>query len=363
MPGLNQPPHDVEVAEVPNHPDQVDLFPLSAKGVEVVSGYLGCDASVNTPVRMARERYPGFNEFIFNYVKDRGTSFSTGAKPRYRGQRRADQFETDLINNDPAVPRELADHLSCDNKFLVLKDHDFSVLHMRYGAPANGQLYKMTRHKHTPSQSLRLSIGTLSYYQDTVDANEASFTYHRSGGSLRTTDGTEIPLAPGPGRVSFNPCWIYCTTLSDGSAPDGLDDPVWRDDGVEAATPIVCPIDHFAYMLGAAFGLWSKPRIREVYESLHSEESLRATMSPITVVHGPVRYMPAAERNEHLRTLSKQNSPLALHEHLFTKNDEFRWEREYRFGIFGWGQPLKDHVLLPVNHELLACYGPSAPAG
>lgn len=197
MPGLNQPPHDVEVADVPNHPDQVDLFPLSAKGVEVVSGYLGCDASVNTPVRMARERYPGFNEFIFNYVKDRGTSFSTGAKPRYRGQRRADQFETDLINDDPAIPRELAGHLSCDNKFLVLKDHDFSVLHMRYGAPANGQLYKMTR---------------------------PSFTYHR------------------------------------------------------------------------------------VYESLHSEESLRATMNPITVVHGPVRYMPAAERNEHLRTLSRQNA-------------------------------------------------------
>ena len=219
----------------------------------------------------------------------------------------------------------------------------------------------MTRRKYTPSQSLRLSIGTLSYYQDTVDKNEASFTYHSSGASLRTMDGTEISLAPGPGRVSLNPCWIYCTTLSDESVFDGFDHVAWRDDGVEAATPIVCPTDHFAYTLGAAFGLWSKPRMREVYESLHSEEALRATMNAITVVHGPVRYMPATERNEHLRTLSKDRSPLELHEHLFTKNDEFAWEREYRFGIFGWGRPLKDHVLLPVSHELLACYGQSVP--
>ncbi len=232
---------------------------------------------------------------------------------------------------------------------------------MRYGARENGHLYKMTRRKYTPSQSLRLSIGTLSYYQDTVDKNEASFTYHSSGASLRTMDGTEISLAPGPGRVSLNPCWIYCTTLSDESVFDGFDHVAWRDDGVEAATPIVCPTDHFAYTLGAAFGLWSKPRMREVYESLHSEEALRATMNAITVVHGPVRYMPATERNEHLRTLSKDRSPLELHEHLFTKNDEFAWEREYRFGIFGWGRPLKDHVLLPVSHELLACYGQSVP--
>lgn len=362
MPGLNQR-NDVEVADVPGAPDQVDLIPLSTNGVEVVSAYLGCNVAANTPVRMGRDRYPGFNEFIFHYAKDRRTTFTTGARRRYLGQRRADQFDLDLLSSDPSIPSELSDRLFCDNRFLILEDHDFSVLLMRYGEPASGQLYKMTRRGHAPSQSLRISLGTLSYYQNTVDENEASFTYHRSGGSLRTKDGTEIPLAAGPGRVSLNPCWIYCTTLSDDSAIDGSDRLGWRNDGVDAATPIVCPTDHFAYMLGATFGVWSKPRMRDVYESLESEEVLRATMSAITVVHGPVRYMPATERNEHLRTLSREDSPLALPEHLFTKTEEFAWEREYRFGIFGWGRPLRDHVLLPVNHELLACYGQSVPVG
>jgi len=362
MPGLNQL-NDVEVADVAGAPDQVDLIPLSANGVEVVSAYLGCNAAANTPVRMGRDRYPGFNEFIFHYAKDRGTTFTTGARRRYLGQRRADQFDLDLLSGDPSIPSELSDRLFCDNRFLILEDHGFSVLLMRYGGPASGQLYKMTRRGHAPPQSLRISLGTLSYYQNTVDENEASFTYHRSGGSLRTKDGTEIPLAAGPGRVSLNPCWIYCTTLSDDSATDGPVRLAWRNDGVDAATPIVCPTDHFAYMLGATFGVWSKPRMRDVYESLESEEVLRATMSAITVVHGPVRYMPATERNEHLRTLSREDSPLALPEHLFTKTEEFAWEREYRFGIFGWGRPLRDHVLLPVNHELLACYGQSVPVG
>lgn len=360
MPGLNQW-NDVEVAEVPSTLDQVDVIPLSAKGVEVVSAYLGCDATVNTPVRMSRNRYTEFDEFLFNYAKNRFATFTTGVKRRYLGQQRADRFDLDLQTSDLPIPGELSARLFCDNKFLVLKDHGFSVLPMRYGEPANGQLYKMTRREHSPTQSLRLSVGTLSYYQNTVDENEASFTYHRSGATIRTMDGTEIPLPPGLGRVSLNPCWIHCTTLSGESDPDMFGHADWRNEGFEVATPIVCPTDHFAYMIGAAFGVWSKPRVREVYEALHSEKALQATMSAITVVHGPVRYMPAAERNEHLRTLSRMDSPLALAEHLFTKTEEFAWEREYRFGILGWGRPLKDHVLLPVNHKLLACYGQSVP--
>ena len=75
------------------------------------------------------------------------------------------------------------------------------------------------------------------------------------------------------------------------------------------------------------------------------------------IMHGRVRYMDREERNEHLRSLAVQRSPLELPENVFTKRDEFAWEREYRFGVFGWGPPAQDHVVLPVNKELLDCYG------
>ena len=230
---------------------------------------------------------------------------------------------------------------------------------MRYGAPANGRLWKVTRRNQTPERSLGLSIGTLNYYRNNVDEHEASFTADNPSATMRTMDG-KVLARPGDflsASFSLNPCWVYCTTVVDGGGL-GPDQSAWRS---LAASPIVSSTEHFAYMLGAAFGIWSKPRLRDVYAHLESVEMLRATMNGIMVVHGPVQYMDAGERNEYLGALSRENSPLELHENVFTKSNEFAWEREYRFGIFGWGPPLQDHVILPVTGELLDCYGEPVP--
>ena len=223
---------------------------------------------------------------------------------------------------------------------------------MRYGPPVDGQLYKVTKHEYTPRQSLSISIGTLNHYRNTVDKDEAAFTVEEPSKSTWHVEGKgSVEVQSLSVGVWQNPCWIYCTTIADG----GFDQADWRG---REATPIVCSVDHFAYMLGAAFGVWSKPRMREVYASIEPVEILQSTMNGIMVMHGPVRYMDRNERNEHLRSLAHHTSPLELPENVFTKSDEFAWEREYRFGVFGWGPPAQDHVVLPVNAELLDCYGP-----
>ncbi|MYF97238.1 MAG: hypothetical protein F4210_17415 [Holophagales bacterium] len=356
MPRLNQQ-HDVEVAELPELPGHVDLIPLTDDGVRALSAYLGHETEVDVRVRVTDEQNSDFHKYVYGYAKERGVSFSTGIRPRFLGQRQLHQSDIDVLGGDPELPSELRPRLSCDNRFLVLKDHNFSVLPMRYGPHVSGQLYKVTRDEHAPGRSLSVSMGTLNHYRNTVDKDEAAFSVDEPSKSTWHIEGKgRVDVQTLSVGVSHSPCWIYCTTIADA----GVDEAEWRG---REATPIVCPIDHFAYMLGAAFGVWSKPRVREVYASIEPVEVLQSTMNSIVVAHGPVRYMDRGERNEHLRSLSERGSPLELHENLFTKRDEFAWEREYRFGVFGWGPPAQDHVILPVNKELLDCYGPPVSVG
>ncbi|MYA17259.1 MAG: hypothetical protein F4089_06445 [Gammaproteobacteria bacterium] len=353
MPGLNQQA-DVEVVEVED--DLYDLIPLTKTGSQALSSYLGHPV-LGIPVRMTNDQYRDFNKYARTYAQKHRTRFSTSMKREFRGQRQVDQADLDVLDGTTELPRELQERLFTDSRFLVLSDHNFSVLPMRYGPPIAGQLYKVTKPDKTPRRSGNVSLGTLDYYRNTTDEHEASFTVDNPRVTIRNEDGKVIAR---PGDVlsasySLNPCWIYCTTILD-DVSLGSGKPAW--DGLEA-TPIVSSIEHFAYMLGAAFGVWSKPRVREVYADLESVEILQGTMSGIMVMHGPVRYIPRNERNEHLNELSRRDSPLVLPESVFTKSDEFSWEREYRFGVFGWGSPLQNHVILPVVGEVLDCYGHS----
>lgn len=352
MPGRNRQ-YDIEIAKIPESPGQVDLVPLSSDGVQALSGYLGREVELGVSVRMTDDQYTDFTKYTRKYAEEHGRGFSTTTRRRFKGQRQLDPEDFDTLRADVEVPSELSSRLSSGGDFLVLKAHNFSVLPQRYGPPANGQLYKVTQRKYTPRRSLSVSIGTLDHYRNTVDQDEAAFTVEEPSKGTISVEGkgsAEALLVGG----EMNPCWIYCTTLATGS----FDQSEWRG---REATPIVCSVDHFAYMLGAAFGVWSKPRVREVYAALEPVEVLRGTMNGIMILHGPVRYMDRGERNEHLRSLARQRSPLELPENVFTKSDEFAWESEYRFGIFGWGPPLQDHVILPVNGELLDCYGYPVP--
>ncbi len=354
MPGLNQQ-HDVEVAEVQGESDEFDLTPLTPKGVLVLSEYLGRQTEKGVPIRVTDRQYRGLNEYTYER-NDHYKGFSIGMRQTFLGQRQADQSDLDWPS-DPVLPQELLDRLSF-GRGIHLKDHNFTVSVGRYGTPPQGPLFKVTKTKHVPAQSLSVSLGTLHYYRNTTDKHEASFESSGRGVSIHDMAGKELvgPEAEVHRTIAMDPCWIYCTTqVGRGFEADQL---AWLD-GNHAATPIVTPVNHFARMLGANFGLWSKPRIREVYRWLESVEQLRYTMNGIMVLHGPVRYMDAAERNDYLKTLSRERSPIEMHENVFTKNDEFSWEREYRFGIWGWGPPLQDHVLMRLDGELFECYGRS----
>ena len=357
MAGLNQQ-NDVEIAEVSDVSDQFELIPVSNDGVRAIRGCLGCEAEMGTPVRVTDDQYRKFSEYVRRYARNRGRRFSMRMRPRFRGQKQVDPSDLNLIS-EPDLPSELQERLSYDSRFLYLEEHNFSVLLARYGPPASGQLYKVTNQSQTPERSSCVSVGTLDYYRNTVDKNEASFTSDNPEMTMRTLDGKVLARPGDFVSASFllNPGWIYCTTMVD---RDGLtsDQSAWSR---LEATPIVSSTEHFAYMLGATFGIWSKPRLRDVYAYLESVEVLRAGMNGIIVVHGPVRYMDAGERNEYLGALTKQNSPLKLLENVFTKSDEFAWEREYRFAIFGWGPPLQDHVVMPVTKALADCYGGTVP--
>ena len=127
----------------------------------------------------------------------------------------------------------------------------------------------------------------------------------------------------------------------------------------DQATPVASSANHFARMLGVNFGIWSMPRVRQVYQWIESVPVLEHTGNGVMVFHGAVRYIDETERDRYLERLHREDRQLWITEAAFTKASEFAPEREYRFGIWGWGPPLQDHVVMPLTHQLLECYGPS----
>ena len=335
---------DVEVSAVDN---QLDLVPVSSAGIQAMSDYLGRAVESHVPVQMTKEQYGHF--CARRYV------LSIGIRREFLGQRRhaAADFSESLSH-------DLLDRVDLDPTILHVRDHDFVVACGRYGPSLQEELYKVTKPRYTPLASLAISLGTLDYYRDTADKNEGSFTASSNNGVLRTLDGEVIADSSSLERlsISMNPCWIYCATIvsrRDGMSPEQVE---WFKES-RRATQIVAPVNHFAMMLGTSFGVWSTPRIRQVYEWIESVDTLRYIDNGILVIHGEVRYMAPRERDRYLEGLHRENRQLWMNESVFTKNVEFAPEREYRFSIWGWGSPLKNHIVLPVTNQLLECYGPN----
>ena len=338
---------DVEVSRVG---EQFDMIPLSPEGVRAVSDYLGSEVTPDVSVRMTGSQYRGFMAHVYEHKYG---SLSITLKRQFRGQKLSDASELSENLSFPVLERYTF------GRTIHLKDHNFIVACARYGPPPVGRLYKVTPAKYAPSASLALSVGTLDYYRDIVDKDEASFTPSSNDGVVRTLDGQ---LIAGPGTVEFtslgiSPCWVYCTTMISGRGMSPDQSAWFKDD--DKATPISSSANHFARTLGASFGVWSIPRIRQLYEWIESVAMLKYTCSGIMVLHGAVRYVDAPQRDRYLGRLHREDRDLWMTEAVFTKNSEFAPEREYRFTIWGWGPPLQDHVVMPLTNPLLACYGPS----
>lgn len=330
--------------------ERFDIIPVSPEGVRAVSDYFGSEVAPQIPLRMTGRQY---KRFMANVYERKYGSLSVGLKRRFRGQRLPDASDF-----SESLSSETLERYSF-GRAIHLRDHGITVACAQYGLPPTGQLYKVTTAEYAPSASMTLSIGTLDYYRDIIDKNEASFTSSSTDGVLRTLDGE---LIAGPGSIKnlnlgISPCWVYCTTMVSGRGMS-LDQSVWFKDDCKA-TPVLSSTNHFARTLGASFAIWSIPRIRQVYEWIESTPVLEFTGKGILVLHGAVRYMDATERDRYLGRLHREDHELWMTEAVFTKDSAFAPEREYRFTIWGWGPPLLDHVVMPLTSRLLECYGPS----
>lgn len=330
--------------------EEFDIIPVTPEAVRVVSKFLGSTVAPHVPLRMTDSEYRRFAAHAREHT-DGGLSIKL--KRRFRGQRLSD-----VPDLSETLPPQMDERLAF-GRAVHLKDHNVTIACARYGSPPAGRLYKVTMAQHTPVASLALSIGTLDYYRDVVDKDEAAFTSSSSDGVLRTLDGK---LIAGPETIKslsigISPCWIYCTTTISRRRMRP-DQSAWFNDG-DKATPVVSSVNHFARMLGASFAIWSMPRIRQVYEWIETAEVLEYTANGIMVVHGAVRYMEASERHRYLAKLHREDRELWMTEAVFTKNSDFAPEREYRFTVWGWGPPLQNHIVMPLIDPLSKCYGRS----
>ena len=350
LPGLNRRT-DVEVSLLDE--EHRDLTPVSTEGVRAMSDYLGYEVVAHVPVRVTNTQYEDFHDRIFH--KQQYGELSLRMKPRFLGHKRSDASE--FYDNPSPQLLEKYTHL----RQALAREHDFTVTCLRYGSPPEDRLHKITRAQYAPSVSLKLSIGTADYYRDTTDQYEGSFSAPPTPGStIRTPDGELIDLSTAAESLSLSisPCWIYCTTMipSRGMCEDQY---TWFKEDYDMATPIISPAEHFACRLGVRFGIWAKSRLRQVYRWLSSKSALTITNNEIRVVHGAVRYMDEPDRQHYLRELFREDRQFWEKEAIFTKTSDFAPEQEYRFAIYGWGQPQTDQIMLPLSRELIACYGPS----
>lgn len=344
---------DVEIDRIG---ELYELTPTTDAGARLLENFLNHPMIRGVPVRMARAEYERF----WKSTRKQRVGLMVGVKPKFVGQKRgpAEPLEE--------LPPELAAMITV-GRTVILRDHDVTVSTARYGAEvaSTDRIYKVTKPEHAPKRSENLSLGTVDYYRATVDAEEGSFVPLRSKAIVATVNGDPVDGANDGHitRIGINPCWIYCTTLV---GPNGLDSDqmIWFRDwfaGKALSTPVRVPLHEFARMLGCTFGLWSRYNIRRAYRTLESVETLRQTGNLIMVFHGPVRYMDSEERREHLDRLNRKSERAYALESVFTKTLDFSAEREYRFSIWGWGEPLAEHVVLPTPVQMTDCYGASVP--
>jgi len=249
-----------------------------------------------------------------------------------------------------------------DNRFTV---HVFGY---KVDADDDGGLVKFTSKEHGPSFTNTISLGTPEFYRrdrtavqpdgsvdpfsEGVDPFEAEFVIESPGAEVTVSmeSGASSPAAIN--RLGYNPGWIFCVAKSMRNPDFSETVEYFREQGHELMTPLRAPATVVAARLGCDFGRYGIPNI-EVFSFVESMDTLRATGNGVVVLHGPVQYTEASTRHTRLHQLATAPvSPLAALEAVFTKQDKFARECEYRFLVCGWGPPREKQVILPLGQPM-----------
>lgn len=322
---------------------------MTEKGVRVMSDFFDRPVVLGDALRFDHDEYQRFWKFAYmNAPKYGGVS---------EGLRRDPLPNDGLFLDDPAVTNDhvkkmaeaVRGHLVFDSPpGYAFGDVGFNVFSCRYRSSPipTGSLWKATKTQEAPRNSGKICIATQAFYRH-GDKNEGgTFLVSDAPASLSSLDGSWTSDAHIEWFGYDSPGWVYCVTQD-------ADRDYWTERGKRTLTRLRAPVDHFAKSLGHSFGVYA----RDHYGI--------AAGDVVNVMHGLVRYMDPVERSKYLTELTRcrntEKSTKAdfrcVYEHVFTKDDSFQAEQEYRFFVQGGGPSLTDEpILLPVEPLLMDCY-------
>ena len=116
-------------------------------------------------------------------------------------------------------------------------------------------------------------------------------------------------------------------------------------------------VDHFAYRLGAEFGVYCKDNLARIYRRVYNHKTLQETDNAVMVIHGPVTYV--ASKSAYLNRYDHEDGTRSVMS-LFVKDSDFAIEQEYRFVMLPWGDPKVEYtqMILPISPTLGSFFTP-----
>lgn len=238
-------------------------------------------------------------------------------------------------------------------------DGRFNVHVFRYGDYHPINVLKFTSENHRIDTGRSVSVASLQHFRGTLGDDRAEDpregTLHFVSPSIGTmTDERERTFKAELTSVGFlhDAGWIFCTSCPPTNKRDWNKlRKYFEKRGKLAAQSIENPTT-FAMRLGVDFGRHTVADLGEFYSAL-DRNHLIATKNSLSVWHGAVKYMNPVARDRYLEELNREDPAVAAYEALFTKDNRFREEREYRFFISSWGRMRRDHIICPVDAATL----------
>ena len=277
------------------------------------------------------------------------------------------QFDLDH-RNSPSGPRifEPGEELLRSYMYSMLSgghgmtvDGRFNVHVIRYGDYHPINVLKFTTESHRMDTSRSVSVASLQHFRglaadDHVEDPREGTLHFVSPSTSTMTDNKGSTFKGELVSVGFlhDAGWIFCascppTTKRGWSRLQRY----FHKKGKSAVQSIENP-GTFALQLGVDFGRYTLANLKTFYTSIHREH-LIATSNSLCVWHGAVKYMNPVDRDKYLEELNREDPAVAAYEALFTKDDRFSDEREYRFYLSAWGSLRKHHVICPIGEVAL----------
>ncbi len=234
-------------------------------------------------------------------------------------------------------------------------DGRFTVDVFRYGDYHPINVLKFTSQNHRIATGRSVSVASLQHFRGALVDDQAEDpregALHFVSPSIGTmTDESGNTFQGELTSVGFlhDAGWILCTSCPPTNKRDWIKLRKYFENRGKPAVQSIENPSTFAMRLGVDFGRHTLANLKEFYSSL-DRDHLIATRNSLSVWHGAVKYMNPVARDKYLEELNREDPAVAAYEALFTKDDRFKAEREYRFFISSWRRLRKDHIICPLG--------------